>query len=346
MPARSPKPKPRPVALYRELRRAMLGPCAAPRGSRILVACSGGPDSLALLIGLTELARPLGFSLAVAHLDHGLRGAESRADALAVARRSQALGLPLVQGAIRSRVEMRRRGLAGEAGLRTLRMEFLRRAADESGSGFIALGHTADDQAETLLFRLARGTGIEGLAGMRPRRGRWIRPLLGATRAEVREFLGARRAKARVDRTNADRRYARNLIRHEALAALRRVNPLAGPAIAAAAGRLGGLGDLVKRLGRHALRRADAGMAPGGLLLVRSTLLRYHPLVRESALRLAWKIVGPRSGGLTRRHLESIETLLEAGIGGSRVHLPADRVARLDRGLLFLGGHAAKAASR
>jgi len=338
--------KPTPVALYRELRRAMRGECVVPRGGRVLVACSGGPDSLALLIGLSELARPLGFQLAVAHLDHGLRGAAGRADAGAVARRARALALPIVLGAIDAKKEMRRRKLSGEAGLRTLRLEFLRRAARESRADFIALGHTAEDQAETLLFRLARGTGLLGLAGMRPKRGRWLRPLLGATRTEVKEFLRARRVAARTDRTNRDLRLARNRIRHETLVSLRHLNPQAGVAIAACAARIGDLGHLLKRMGRRALHRAHAGRSGDGLLLVRTTLLRYHPVVRESALRQAWKTIAPGSGGLTRKHLASVETLLQAGIGGSRVHLPADRVARLDRGLLFLGAHAASAASR
>src|SRR5262245_9427148 len=102
----------------------MRGACAVPRGSRILVACSGGPDSLALLLGLSELARPLGFELAVAHLDHGLRGAAARADARAVARRASALGLPFFLGTVNARRELAQRKLSGEAGLRTLRLEF------------------------------------------------------------------------------------------------------------------------------------------------------------------------------------------------------------------------------
>jgi len=318
----------------------MLGPCAVPRGATILVACSGGPDSLALLTGLAELSRPLGFRLAVAHLDHGVRGAEARADARAVARRARAMEIPVFLGKVETKAPR------NEAALRAVRLAFLRQAAAEAGAASVALGHTADDQAETLLFRLARGTGIAGMAGMRARRGRWIRPLLGATREDVLAFLRSRKLRARADRTNLDRRHARNRIRHETLASLRRINPHAGAAIAAAASRLGALGDLLDRLGKRALARAAEGVDEGGVALVRSTLLRYHPLVRESALRQAWKTVGPRSRGLTRRHLRSIETLLHRGIGGSRVHLPADRVARLERGLLFIGTQAAHAASR
>jgi tRNA(Ile)-lysidine synthase len=341
-----PTRKPRPLALYRELRRALLGPCAVRPGATLVVACSGGPDSLALLAGLAELSRTLRLRLVVAHLDHGMR-AGSAADARAVERRAAGLGLPVAVERLRGRRELRARGLSGEAGLRVLRREFLRRVARAHGACAVALGHTADDQAETLLLRLARGSGIRGLGAMRARSGPWIRPLLGASRAEVREFLRDRGLRARRDPTNLDRRLSRNLVRHCVLPALRKVNPRAGEALAAAALRLGQLSSLLDRLGRRALAKASTSPAPGGLRLVRATLLRYHPSIRENVIRQAWEAVGPHSQGLTRRHLRAVETLLERGIGGAAVHLPLDRLARLERGLLFLGRPAAgRAAAR
>jgi len=323
----------------------MLGPCAVPRGETILVACSGGPDSLALLLGLAELAPRLGIRLAVAHLDHGMRGKESAADARAVERRATAMGIPIVSTRVQARAEMRRRGLSGEAGLRRLRREFLSRAAAETGAGRIALGHTADDQAETLLLRLTRGSGVSGLAAMRPRTGRWIRPLLEVSRPDVLEFLRDRGARPRRDPSNRSLRFARNRLRHEVLPSLRRLNPSVTEALAAAAARLGQVADVLDWIGRKALRQAAAEPVPGGIRLVRATLLRYHPLVRENVLRQAWAAVGPRGRGVTRHHLQAVEALLVRGVGGTRVHLPADRVARLDRGLLFLGPAASRAAS-
>jgi len=337
--------KPRPLALYHELRRALLGPCRVAPGATLVVACSGGPDSLALLAGLAELARRLRLHLVVAHLDHGGR-AGSAADARSVARRAAALALPCVTERLRDRSALGGRGLSGEAGLRRLRREFLRRVARAHGADAIALGHTADDQAETLLLRLVRGTGLRGLAGMRPRRGPWIRPLLAVSRAQVVEFLRDRRLRARRDPTNADLRWSRNRIRHRVLPELTRLNPRAGEALAGAAARLGALASLTERQARRALAKASAGPAPGGIRLVRATLLRYHPAIREIVIRQAWETVAPRTQGLTRKHLQAVETLLHRGIGGAAVHLPLDRRARLERGLLFLGRPEPRAGSR
>jgi tRNA(Ile)-lysidine synthase len=121
-------PKRRPLALYRELRRALLGPCRVAPGATLVVACSGGPDSLALLVGLAELAHRLRLRLVVAHLDHGVRGG-SAADARAVARRAAALGLPCVSGRRPPGLGSAARAPQGEAGLRRLRRAFLRRVA-------------------------------------------------------------------------------------------------------------------------------------------------------------------------------------------------------------------------
>lgn len=340
--SRTPGRKPKPVALYHKLRAAMIGPCAVPRGARVLVACSGGPDSLALLAGLAELRRALGIELIVAHLDHGLRGRESAADARAVERRARLLDLPVVSERLEGRRALTRRGLRGEAGLRVLRREFLARAARENGAGFVALGHTADDQAETLLLRLARGSGVTGLAAMRPRRGRWLRPLLAVTREEIGQFLRSRGLRARVDRSNLDRRLARNRVRHDVLPPLRRINPAAVEALAAAAERLGHVARLLDRTARKLLQRATKSRHDTGVRLVREMLLGYHPLIREHVIRQAWADVGSSSRGLTRRHLAAVVTLLERGVGGRQVHLPSDRVAHLERGLLYLGAGAAR----
>ena len=328
--------KRRPVALYRELRRALTGPCALPKGSRLLVACSGGPDSLALLVALTELSSRFQLELVVAHLDHGLRPS-SISDARSVARRAEALGLPLVSERILARRHLRERGLSGEAGLRVLRREFLLGAARQVNAQFILLAHTADDQAETLILRLARGTGVHGLAGMRWKRGRWVRPLLSVNRKEVVEFLRSRRLRARQDPSNRDLRLARNYVRLEIMPKLRKLNPLVAQALAATAERFQALSALLDPLSRRALRKAMAPSPKGGFRLVRATLLGYHPAIRENVLRQAWALDRPSSSGLTRRHLRDIETLLQKGVGRSRVNLPDSRIARLERGLLFLG---------
>ena len=201
-------------------------------GKQIVVAYSGGPDSTALTLGLSRLlARDT--PIAAAHFNHRARGKESDADEHFVREFCDQLGIPL-------QVERARTPSDGisEAPARELRYRFLQRAAVELGAPFVAVAHTADDQAETVLLRISRGTGLHGLAAMpysRPiaegSQVSVIRPLLDATRAEVTEFLEQRGITARLDSSNTDDRYARNRIRHHVLPALKEINPAVVQAI-------------------------------------------------------------------------------------------------------------------
>ncbi|HEY0493946.1 MAG TPA: tRNA lysidine(34) synthetase TilS, partial [Candidatus Dormibacteraeota bacterium] len=141
-------------------------------GERVLVAVSGGPDSLALLGALREVLRSFPLRLTVAHFDHGWRP-ESEADGLFVEEVAQRWGYPYSGGRAENELPHT------EAAARDARYDYLRRAATESGSTAIALGHNRDDQVETLLLHLLRGSGARGLAGMRYRAGDLARPLLG-----------------------------------------------------------------------------------------------------------------------------------------------------------------------
>ena len=174
VPAPPPSPPRRSAPRLRRtepvLRRALTGPGAPARGQRVLIAVSGGADSTALLLGLHRLAPALGLELHAAHLHHGLRGAAADRDLAFVTALCRRLGVRLTAQRMNARAAMRRRGLSGHDGLRVLRREFLREAARAAGAAWIAPAHTADDQLETVLMRLLRGTGRRGLGGMRPRR--------------------------------------------------------------------------------------------------------------------------------------------------------------------------------
>jgi tRNA(Ile)-lysidine synthase len=197
------------------------GLCA--RGERVLVAVSGGPDSTALLHGLRALAGRLGLEIEAATVDHGLR-AEAAKEAAAVAAWCQTLDVPCTC----LRVDVKgRRGphVSWQDAARRARLEALDALAEARGCARVALGHTADDQAETVLFRILRGTGVAGLAGIPYRRGRLVRPLLDVRRGEVLRYLRRRGLSWIDDPSNADRRFARARIRHEWLPALARENP-------------------------------------------------------------------------------------------------------------------------
>ncbi len=327
-----PTPKLRPNALYRTARAALAGPCALPRGSRILVACSGGPDSLALLHVLSELAKTRGLALAVAHLDHGMRGRRGAADARFVALQAKELGLEAFVERAGGRALMKARGLAGEAGLRRLRHEFLARAARTLACDAIALGHTADDQAETVLLRLIRGTGLLGLAAMRPRRGRVLRPLLEASRADVLAYLKDRGRVARVDETNANPAFRRNVVRADILPRMAHLNPRVAHVLTGLADRAADQSAFVQDQAAQALRDCLVRAPEGQIRLVAPKLLAYHRVVREAVFALvAHRLSGP-DAGLTRRHQQALEALVTSGREGASTALPGSVIARLSRG--------------
>ncbi len=193
------------------------------RGDHILVAVSGGPDSTALLWGLLKLSPRLGVSLSVACVDHGLRP-ESADEAAEVAKTCRRLGLAYAVLPV-DVSKARRSHVSAQEAARLVRLGALQEAAKQLGCNKIALGHTADDQAETVLFRIVRGTGVAGLAGIPYRRDLFIRPLLDVRRAELLSYLAKRKTPFFTDPSNANRRYARSRIRHDILPILARENP-------------------------------------------------------------------------------------------------------------------------
>jgi tRNA(Ile)-lysidine synthase len=184
----------------------------------VLVAVSGGPDSMCLLESLARLRRLFGYRLAVAHVDHRLRPG-SAADAAYVRRRANRLGLPFHLHVASTGPSP---GASVEAWARDVRRGALARFARDLDAGAIALGHTRDDQAETVLLNLLTGSGLRGLAGIRYASGPWVDPLLDVTRSEVIAFCRSLGFRPRRDPTNDDRRFLRNALRLDAMPALER----------------------------------------------------------------------------------------------------------------------------
>ena len=195
----------------------------------VVVGVSGGADSVALLLALHELARSdFAATLTVAHLHHGLRETTADEDQSFVENLAKRLDLPCTADRADVRAEAERDGVGIEEAARNARRRFLIGAARRADARKVALGHTADDRAETVLFNILRGTGLEGLAALGPHtilspedEIAIIRPLLDVSRAEVRAFLEARGQAWREDETNADPAFARNRLRREVLPLLR-----------------------------------------------------------------------------------------------------------------------------
>jgi tRNA(Ile)-lysidine synthase len=227
--------------------------------TRLMAAVSGGSDSVALLFVLHELAAMGAVTLCgLAHLDHRIRGVESVEDAGFCRALAGRLDLRSVIGQADVPALAASSGLSLEVAAREARHGFLREAAATLGAERIALAHTRDDQAETLLLRLVRGAGPSGLGGMAPRRDRLIRPLLETSRVELRAFLEQRGESWREDSSNEDRANPRNRIRHELLPLLRaHFNPRVDAALARTA-------DILRR--DHALLDELAVEAAGRLM--------------------------------------------------------------------------------
>ncbi|MCX6558986.1 MAG: tRNA lysidine(34) synthetase TilS [Candidatus Aminicenantes bacterium] len=207
-------PKRRLHPAYRKFRATVLDQGLIRRGDTVLVACSGGPDSMALLHLCLELGGDEGFATAAAHFNHGLRPRAATDERFAEAAALK-LDIPYFAGREDVRSLARAQRLGVEEAARLARYRFLERAAAEAGAARLATGHTMNDQAETVLLRLLRGTGPAGLAGIPTRRGLVIvRPILALERREVLSYLADRGIAYRRDETNSDTDILRNRVRH------------------------------------------------------------------------------------------------------------------------------------
>lgn len=306
--------------------RAFIGAHAIFEPGPVVVACSGGADSIALLGILHNLSRELGLVLHVAHFDHRMRATSER-DARLVQRVATSLGLP-------ARIGTAARILRSEADAREARYRFLRAVAREVGARVIAVGHTQDDQAETVLLHLVRGSGITGLAAMRPRRDDVARPLLCLTRAETETYAREMRVRVARDPSNRDPRYARNLVRLRVLPLLEGINPKAREALARTADSAAALSDALRRWADDALR--DATREAGVIDLTR---LPDEDAVRSEALLLAAERAG--AGSLSERHRNALLALSREREGSARLDLPRGAVALREYGELRIGPRAA-----
>ncbi len=287
----------------------------------LVVAVSGGPDSTALLLILAELADELAIVIHVAHFDHRTRPKQSAEDADFVAKLANRVGAPI-------RVGRADKPTKTEDAARTARYEFLRRAASEIGATAIATGHTRDDQAETVLLHLTRGSGIAGLAGMRPLRDGIARPFLAIGRKDTVAICRAARVRPRTDPTNRSLKFARNRVRLKVLPELARINPRASEAIARLADAAAELQTDDDRDVAEALARAREEQ---GAILIAAL----ETGMRGRALALAWR--GATGRVLGARHRKSLEDLTATEEGSRSLDLPGGRAIR-EYGLVRIVG--------
>lgn len=306
-------------------------------GEGVVVGLSGGPDSVVLLDVLRRLAEPLELNLHVAHLHHNIRGAEADGDAEFVARLAAQWGLPCTVERVDIPEIARRERLALEETARRARYAFFARLARQVGAQKIAVGHNADDQAETVLMHLLRGAGLAGLRGMLPLRPlreyrllpdaaasdlQLIRPLLATPRAAIEAHCAAQGLSPRFDRSNLDTTFFRNRLRHEVLPYLEGLSPHFGE-------RLHHLAEVVRA--DYALLREFLSVAWDTLLVAQYSdacvfdlagwrgqpLSVRRALVRQTAYRLRRTL-----RDIDFAHVEEAVRIAQEGVTGAQATLP------------------------
>ena len=306
-------------------------------GEGVVVAVSGGADSIVLLHCLVRLRAEFSLALHVAHFDHGLRET-SRQDALFVEELAASWGLSVTVGSWAGKA---RRNRSIQAAARGARYRFLEEVASQVGATKIALGHHRDDQAETVLLHLLRGSGLRGLRGMLVLRGgRVIRPLLGVGREDIEVYVKAHQLSFVEDPSNRDLRYLRNRIRWQLLPLLQREY---NPSIARTLARMAALvaedeGYLEEGAGETFNTLVD--FQEGRIRMSLGSLRGLAPAIRRRILERAIGCVAP-GAYLTATHVEAVDRLTAPG-GPSAVSVPQGQGAWRSGGYLYLGRRGAE----
>jgi len=313
-----------------------------PAGASVLVAVSGGPDSVALLHVLVQRDfawRPA--RVAVGHVNHGLRGAESDEDAAFVKRLAETWGVRCFETRLpQGSLSQKRDAVAPEADARHLRYEALRDLAAQAKADAIAVAHTADDQAETVLFRLVRGAGLRGLGGIRSRAkvqgSRLIRPLLDVTREQVHEYLARHGVPYREDSSNASLEATRNYLRHEVIPRLQgRVNPAVREALLRQSALFRDADEYMETEARRMLPLVVMSARPGEMVLDARPLAEYPKLLRSYIFRCVLHDLDGIRRELSATHVDVLHSLATQSRGRA-ADFPMGIHVRRERGRIVV----------
>ena len=300
-----------------------------PRYELLLAAVSGGMDSMCLLDFLYEN----GYRVCAAHFNHHLRGEEADMDEDLVRAWCAARRIPLCVGGDDVAGYAKTHGLTVEEAARELRYAFLNAAAGQTGAVRILTAHHANDNAETVLFHLARGTGMTGLAGIAPRSGKLARPFLCLTRAEIEAYAKEHHVPYRTDATNADTALTRNFLRAEVMPKLCRVNAQAVEHISETALRLRREDEYLNSLAAERLEGLK--LEEGTAVLPCAAVTRAPAVLQPRMLRLALDALGAGKKDFSAAHYEALASLCEGG-GNAQLDLPGGVTAQRGDGMLCL----------
>jgi len=307
-------------------------------GESVLVAVSGGADSVALLHVMKELHEHMGFGIEAAHLNHGIRKEAADADALFVKELCKKLDIVCHVEKRDATLLAKGAKLSVEEAARELRYKFLEEVSTARGHGKIALGHTMNDQAETVLMRLIRGSGLLGVSGMKPISRVFIRPFLRTKRAEIEEFLSARGIAHREDASNADTTFMRNRVRIELVELLKKeYNAGIVEVLGSHAVLLGQAEDFLAGIASEAYEDCLRSETLENIELELTTLVSYHVCVQSYVFREAYRRLRGSLKDLGFVHIASLENLACSGQSGDSIDIPSGVSAWREGQSLWLG---------
>lgn len=295
-----------------------------PKRGLILAAVSGGADSMCLLTVLKELRTEMGYDLGAVHFNHMLRGAGSDSDEEFVKKYCAEINIPLFCGRGDTGRFARSEKIGTEEAARILRYRFFEETAAKTGALRVATAHTADDNAETMVMNLARGSGLKGLCGIPPVRGMYIRPMLTVTREEVESYLGLHGIGYVTDKSNETDEYTRNRVRHHIIPLLKDLNGNLLSNISEAAQLLGDDEDYLSKQALKFISESFRGNAAD-----RNELLNLHKAVFSRVIRHFCP-------GADREHIEMVQKLCDDSASPSaRCDLPGISVMRRNDDVVF-----------
>lgn len=289
---------------------------------RVVAAVSGGPDSTALLVALVQIASLLDFSIIVAHFNHGLRGAKSDEDEKYSQELAKKMGLIFVSGKMDQK--LRQKGESPEDFYRQQRYQFLNKVAEDYNAQKIALGHNIQDQAETVLLNLLRGSGLEGLKGILPmREGKFIRPLIEVSRGEIIAFLSKARISCCQDSSNESKIYLRNKIRFELIPYLKeKFNPRIEENLAQMAEILRQDDDYIGNSVQEAMKSTYIQNQSNRISLNIEYVKGLAPAIRSRLFKKILESLNPEKNGFSFSNIKALERLAQITESGKRFSLP------------------------
>ena len=311
-----------------------------PPGARVVIACSGGADSVALTDAVWQLRGECGYKIAVMHVEHGLRGEEALRDAAFTEKFCAERGLDFACRHVKAGDYAKAEGLSVEDAARKLRYRELWQYVDELGADFLLTAHHACDQAETVLMQLLRGSGTAGLGGMQVQAGRLMRPLLFVQRSEIEAYCRKRNLSFCHDSTNDDVRYTRNRIRRELLPYLQQQF---NPQLVTALGQTAQLAAMDNAFAcYHAQKFYAEHVSANGKLLEcgAEKLLAEFEAVSTRVIRLMWEKKAERGIEFGFEHIKAVLKLLQNGSSGKAVMLPGKTAAAYSYSKLYIGARA------